>query len=141
MLVSLLALLLSLSSSWAYHVIHDDGTCTCEQVEVVSSNPEVVRKHGALLGTYRMRQDSPVSNRPSYEHADSGFFLFYNAHSQGFWAVGERVGADVVRLENQGDDLCPYRMKSTWRFADGDVAALVYDLSLKVCLHFNNHVR
>ncbi len=56
-------------------------------------------------------------------------------HSQGFWAVGERLNTDVVRLENQGDALCPYRMKSTWRFADGNLAALVYDLSLKVvCL-------
>ncbi len=43
---------------------------------------------------------------------------------------------DVVRLENQGDSFCPYRMKSMWRFADGDLNALVYDVSMQVvCLH------
>ena len=49
--------------------------------------------------------------------------------------MSERPNADVVRLENQGDSFCPYRMKSAWRFADGDKNALFYDLSLKVvCL-------
>ena len=38
----------------------------------------------------------------------------------------------MVRLENQGDAECPYRMKSLWRFADGDLNALVYDISMQV---------
>lgn len=46
---------------------HDDGGCVCEQVEVVSSNAEVAKKHGSLLGTYRLRTDK-VNSRPSYEH-------------------------------------------------------------------------
>ena len=67
--------------------------------------------------------------------------------------MSERLDSDVVRLENQGDAVCPYRLKSVWRYADGDLKvntlkiiskvnannnsfqALVYDNSLKaVCL-------
>lgn len=42
-------------------------------------------------------------------------------------------------LLHQGDTICPYRMRSTWRFADGNLAALVYDLSLKVN-HLSPHL-
>ncbi len=65
-LVPLLLALLADSSS-GYHVFHDDGSCSCEQVEVVSSNAEVAKKHGQLLGTYRRRQDK-VNSRFIYEH-------------------------------------------------------------------------
>ena len=45
--------------------------------------------------------------------------------------MGERLGSEVVRLENQGDRMCPYYLKSLWRYADGDLNALVYDTTLK----------
>ena len=49
--------------------------------------------------------------------------------------MSEHLNTDVVRLENQADSNCPYHMKSLWRFADGDLNALVYDISLQiVCL-------
>ena len=35
--------------------------------------------------------------------------------------MSERLDSDVVRLENQGDAVCPYRLKSVWRYADGDL--------------------
>ena len=64
------------------------------------------------------------------------FYLYYNLASQGFWAVGEKLGSEVVRLENQGDRFCPYYLKSLWRYADGDLNALVYDTSLRtVCMN------
>jgi len=131
---STIALLICASTVAGYSVIHDDGRCECPTVEIVAGRSDVREKHGALLGSYRLRAER-VNNRPTYEHASGGFFLFYNAHSQGFWAVAERMHADVVRLENQGDGLCPYRLRSTWRFADGDLRALVYDDGLRVvCL-------
>ena len=37
----------------------------------------------------------------------------------------------MVRLENQGDRICPYYLKSMWRYADGDLNALVYDVTLR----------
>ena len=33
---------------------------------------------------------------------------------------------------DQGDRMCPYYLKSLWRYADGDLNALVYDTTLKV---------
>ena len=50
-------------------------------------------KKGGLNGLY--------NGRPGYEHESGKFFLYYNSASQGFWAVGERLGSEVVRLENQ----------------------------------------
>ena len=150
--------------------------------------------HSQLLGRYnRLRKSesntavaSSTPPRTAYQHFSGRFFLYYNDHSQGFWAVGETINAgayvpipiqtresvdcsylylqrslchhvplhvpllyrtldseiscglcpkttpDVVRLENQGDAECPYRMKSLWRFADGDLNALVYDISMQV---------
>ena len=57
----------------------------------------------------------------------------FNFLFQGFWAVGETLGGEIVRLENQGDHPCPYYLKSIWRYADGELNSLVYDISLKVC--------
>ena len=111
-----------------------DIDCGCESLEIVSTKPEVNQKHSALLGSYRLKP-APLHDRPVYEHYSGKFFLYYAPQSQGFWAVGEKPNTEVVRLENQGDALCPYRLKSTWRFADGDLKALVYDDTLKVvCL-------
>ena len=56
----------------------------------------------------------------------------FNFLFQGFWAVGETLGGEIVRLENQGDHPCPYYLKSIWRYADGELNSLVYDISLKV---------
>ena len=110
-----------------------DG-CGCDSLEIISTRDTVLNKHKQLLGRYHRRIEL-VNDRPSYEHFSGNFFLFYNLHSQGFWAVSEKLNTDVVRLENQGDSLCPYRLKSLWRFADGDLNALVYDVSLQVvCL-------
>ena len=69
-------------------------------------------------------------------YSSGKFYLYYNLASQGFWAVGEKLGSEVVRLENQGDRFCPYYLKSLWRYADGDLNALVYDTSLRtVCMN------
>ena len=62
---------------------------------------------GGLNGLY--------NGRPAYSHSSGKIFLYYNEASQGFWAVGERLGSEVVRLENQGDRMCPYYLKSLWR--------------------------
>ena len=56
-----------------------------------------------LLGRYnRLRQgdrESPVSPtaaaRTAYRHFSGRFFLYYNDHSQGFWAVGETINAGL----------------------------------------------
>ena len=75
------------------------------------------------------------NGRPAFQHFSEKFYLYYNLASQGFWAVGEKLGSEVVRLENQGDRFCPYYLKSLWRYADGDLNALVYDTSLRaVCM-------
>ena len=62
-------------------MIHDDGQCQCDSVEVVSTRPDVTEKHANLLGTYRRRPDK-VNSRPSYQHHSGEFYLFYNDHSQ-----------------------------------------------------------
>ncbi|TRY80119.1 hypothetical protein TCAL_14827 [Tigriopus californicus] len=111
-----------------------DTGCDCEAVEIVSTKDTVLTKHKLLLGRY-LKQEELFNDRPSYQHYSGNFYLVYNTHSQGFWAVSEKLNTDVVRLENQGNHECPYRMKSLWRFADGDLNALVYDVSLQVvCL-------
>lgn len=111
-----------------------DTSCNCEAVEIVSTKDTVLTKHKLLLGRY-LKQEESFNGRPSYQHYSGNFYLVYNTHSQGFWAVSEKLNTDVVRLENQGNHECPYRMKSLWRFADGDLNALVYDVSLQVvCL-------
>ena len=100
----------------------------------------MLRKHGQLIGQYRRRygKDSILNKRPTYEHYTGKFFLYYNNRSQGFWAVGERLGSEVVRIENQGDRVCPYYLKSMWRYADGDLNALVYDVTLRIaCMDGN----
>ena len=52
--------------------------------------------------------------------------------------MGERLGSEVVRIENQGDRVCPYYLKSMWRYADGDLNALVYDVTLRIaCMDGN----
>ena len=73
---------------------------------------------------YHRRYDSLVNGRPTYQHSSGKYFLYYSDRSQGFWAVGEQMGSEVVRLENQGDRMCPYYLKSVWRYADGDLNAL-----------------
>ena len=101
----------------------------------------VLRKHGQLIGNYRRRygKDSMLNKRPTYEHYSGNFFLYYNNRSQGFWAIGERLGSEVVRIENQGDRICPYYLKTMWRYADGDLNSLVYDTTLKIsCLNGKN---
>ncbi len=114
--------------------------CDCQELEVVTTNEAVRRKHGDLLGKYtrmdKIERGSDLYNgRPGYRHENGKFYLYYNTASQGFWAVGERLGSEVVRLENQGDRLCPYYLKSLWRYADGDLNALVYDTTLKtICM-------
>jgi hypothetical protein len=116
-----------------------DRGCDCEVVEIVTTNEAVLRKHGELLGRYTrlspksdgLEKDGLYNGRPGYEHFSGKFFLYYNSASQGFWAIGERLGSEVVRLENQGDRMCPYYLKSLWRYADGDLNALVYDVTLR----------
>ena len=103
----------------------------------------MLRKHGQLIGNYRRRygKDSMLNKRPTYEHYSGNFFLYYNNRSQGFWAIGERLGSEVVRIENQGDRICPYYLKSMWRYADGDLNSLVYDTTLKIsCLNGKNNI-
>ena len=55
-----------------------------------------------LLGRYnRLRQGdrespvSPTAARTAYRHFSGRFFLYYNDHSQGFWAVGETINAGL----------------------------------------------
>ena len=112
---------------------NESGGCDCEILEIVTTNQAVLRKHGELLGRYTKMEagDGLYNGRPGYEHFSGKFFLYYNTASQGFWAIGERMGSEVVRLENQGDRFCPYYLKSLWRYADGDLNALIYDTSLR----------
>ena len=105
--------------------------CSCDIVEIATTKDSVLRKHGELLGRYTRIENGLFNGRPSYQHFSAKFFLYYNSASQGFWAVGEELGSEVVRLENQGDRMCPYYLKSMWRYADGDLNALVYDVSLR----------
>ena len=57
--------------------------------------------YSQLLGRYnRLRngdREFPVSSpgvrRTAYQHFSGRFFLYYNDHSQGFWAVGETINA------------------------------------------------
>ena len=111
-----------------------EDVCSCDAVEIVTTKDVVLKKHGQLLGRYHRRygKESLLNKRPTYEHFSGKYFLYYSNRSQGFWAVGERIGSEVVRLENQGDRMCPYYLKSMWRYADGDLNALIYDVSLRV---------
>lgn len=114
--------------------------CDCTEIEIQTTNEAVRRKHGDLLGKYTKMEvienglNGLYNGRPGYQHSNGKFYLYYNKASQGFWAVGEKLGSEVVRLENQGDRMCPYYLKSLWRYADGDLNALVYDTTLKASL-------
>lgn len=119
----------------------ENGGCACNQLEITSTNEAVRRKHADLLGQYDKMDkienglNGLYNGRPGYQHSNGKFYLYYNSASQGFWAIGEHLGSEVVRLENQGDRMCPYYLKSLWRYADGDLNALVYDSTLKAtCL-------
>ena len=100
----------------------DGRGCDCPEIEIVTTNEAVRRKHGELLGKYTKMDkiengiNGLYNGRPGYSHSSGKFFLYYNSASQGFWAVGERLGSEVVRLENQGDRMCPYYLKSLWRY-------------------------
>ena len=85
-----------------YQVLHDDGTCSCSSLEIVTTSEDVNDKHAAVMGSYRfminiihvksfrciivlsglrLRQEK-INNRPSYVHSSGSFYLFYNDHSQ-----------------------------------------------------------
>ncbi len=119
------------SSTSAASAATGNSGCGCDIVEIATTKDEVLRKHGELLGRYTRIENGLFNGRPSYQHFSAKFYLYYNSASQGFWAVGEELGSEVVRLENQGDRMCPYYLKSMWRYADGDLNALVYDISLR----------
>ena len=82
------------------------------------------------LGTYKKVEGVQVGGKPVWlkEHGD--FFLYFSNQSS-YWAVGQTLGGDVVRLENRGTG-CPSKLTSSWRFADGGERSLVYDHSLKL---------
>ena len=130
-----LELILSILILTNKHFTSADEPCdSCTSVEITSTSDAVHRKHGELLGNYR-KVPELLNKFPVFKHYSGKFFLYYNVGSQGFWAVGETLGSDVVRLENQGDRVCPYFLKSLWRYADGELNALVYDVTLQiVCL-------
>ena len=57
--------------------------------------------HSQLLGRYnRLRKGDRESatTRTAYQHFSGRFFLYYNDHSQGFWAVGETINAGGIGL-------------------------------------------
>ena len=116
-------LLLSTTTTNAIEIVDNNNSCGCTDVEIVSTKDDVIKKHNNLLGKYQLLQNA-VNHRPSYKHESGKYFLYYNSQSQGFWAVTETIQSDVVRLENQGDQFCPYSMKSLWRFADGNIKGL-----------------
>ena len=82
------------------------------------------------LGTYSKVEGVQVGGKPVWLHQNEDFFLYFSNHSS-YWAVGQTLGGDVVRLENRGIG-CPDQLTSSWRFANGGEGSLVYDHSLKL---------
>ena len=48
-----LVLVLFAASARSYQILHDDGSCSCESIEVVSTSEDVADKHAAVMGSYR----------------------------------------------------------------------------------------
>ena len=53
------------------------GGCDCTQVEIVTTNEAVLRKHGELLGRYNkissVKSTGLYNGRPAYEHFSGEF--------------------------------------------------------------------
>jgi hypothetical protein len=106
------------------------GACTCDSVEIVSTRADVMKKHSQLLGRYNRRNkeigggEGAVDDggemaaaeenggRPTYQHFSGRFFLYYNVHSQGFWAVGERMNAGKLHIKF-ANNVCMYSRSVT----------------------------
>eukprot|EP00090_Calanus_glacialis_P020657 TRINITY_DN31854_c0_g1_i1.p1 TRINITY_DN31854_c0_g1~~TRINITY_DN31854_c0_g1_i1.p1 ORF type:complete len:998 (-),score=131.89 TRINITY_DN31854_c0_g1_i1:38-3031(-) len=105
-------------------------SCDCENIEIVTSDKRTIRKQRLTLGTYSKVEGVQVGGKPVWLHQNEDFFLYFSNHSS-YWAVGQTLGGDVVRLENRGTG-CPDQLTSSWRFANGGEGSLVYDHSLKL---------
>jgi len=105
-------------------------SCDCDNIEIVSSDRRTIRKQRLTLGSYNKLEGVQVGGKPVWLHQSGDFFLYFSNHSS-YWAVGQTLGGDVVRLENRGTG-CPNELTSSWRFANGGEGSLVYDHSLKL---------
>jgi len=107
--------------------------CGCSKIEAVSQDPFVVLKGGFLLGNYVLRSEK-MESRPTYEHERiKGYYLYYNSSEwDGYWGVHFGLnGVGKKYFLNMGDGKCPYRLKSTWRYANNNYMVLEDTLHFK----------
>jgi len=105
--------------------------CSCELLQITSNDTVALQKHATRMGDYR-KMGGMVNGKPAYQHVSGDYHLYYLHNYSGMWGVSDILGDDGLRLENQEAGECPQLLKATWRYANGDLAAFVFDDSLKV---------